>query len=351
MRISANPPEVMDPEIITIQERLRSLDEDKVEELAQSISKVGLINPITVRVMNGGEFVVLVAGRHRLAAAIKLGLSYVNVVEITGSDTEVRLWEIAEYLHRADLTVQEEADHVAEWVRLTEAESKVVSGQNVQKPEGGRPEGGISKAARDLPVRGSTPEAKRKNVERDLKIASITPAARKAADEAGLVSQSDRLKIGSYADDEQVAAVAEIIKAKAERKVKTKSAPTAQVAAIEHTSDAETPEETAERIFLIMANNALGSGKTALSELMDINSEAVIKKLNRKTSEVIKSWMAVSSRLNADPGRPSTPDVLFPAIAGALDCMPDDEVREFIMMIKDYLTARAQRGCRRLCRR
>lgn len=32
---------------------------------------------------------------------------------------DARLWEIAENLHRAELTVQERAEHIAEWVRLT----------------------------------------------------------------------------------------------------------------------------------------------------------------------------------------------------------------------------------------
>jgi hypothetical protein len=37
-----------------------------------------------------------------------------------GDETEARRAEISENLHRAELTVQERADHIAEWVRLTE---------------------------------------------------------------------------------------------------------------------------------------------------------------------------------------------------------------------------------------
>jgi ParB-like chromosome segregation protein Spo0J len=47
---------------------------------------------------------MLVAGRHRLAACIELGVNQVPVVAETGSELEARLWEIAENLHRAELT-------------------------------------------------------------------------------------------------------------------------------------------------------------------------------------------------------------------------------------------------------
>ena len=32
--------------------------------------------------------------------------------------SDARLWEIAENLHRSELTVTERAEHIAEWVRL-----------------------------------------------------------------------------------------------------------------------------------------------------------------------------------------------------------------------------------------
>ena len=72
---------------------------------------------------------------------------------------------IAENLHRAELTVQERAEHVAEWVRLTEK----VSPQVGAKPQGGRPEGGIRRAARELPVPGETEKAREQAVSRAVK--------------------------------------------------------------------------------------------------------------------------------------------------------------------------------------
>lgn len=99
-----------------------------------------------------------------------------------------RLWEISENLHRAELTALEHDKLVAEWVELTGG----VSEQNVQKLSSrgreneGRPESGISLAARQLPVEGKTDDAKRMNVVRALKVASLSPEAQDEAVEVGL---------------------------------------------------------------------------------------------------------------------------------------------------------------------
>ena len=54
----------------------------------------------------------------------------------------------------------------------------------------GRRKGGISEAARKLPVQGKTHAAKRKNVERALKVDSIFPEAKDAIKKAGLYQNS-----------------------------------------------------------------------------------------------------------------------------------------------------------------
>jgi hypothetical protein len=61
--------------------------------------------------------------------------------------------EVSENLHRADLTKLERAEHTAEWVKLTEEKhSKEVFGQPAQKPNRGRPEGGLSAAVKELGI-------------------------------------------------------------------------------------------------------------------------------------------------------------------------------------------------------
>lgn len=89
-----------------------------------------------------------------------------------GDETDARLWEIAENLHRSELTVQERADQIAEWLRLTDGKLRKLSAES-----GGRGnQGGVREAARQL----NTDE---KAVRNAVKIASITDEAKEAARE------------------------------------------------------------------------------------------------------------------------------------------------------------------------
>jgi hypothetical protein len=71
-----------------------------------------------------------------------------------------------ENLHRAELTVQERSDQIAEWADLIEQKNNLA--QVAPKSEPGRPVGGERKAARDLGL-------DRREVERAKKIAGIAP--------------------------------------------------------------------------------------------------------------------------------------------------------------------------------
>ncbi len=66
------------------------------------------------------------------------------------SSIDAELVEISENLHRAELTQLQRDEQIARWMELTDA--KRVSAQLVQKPQGGRPEGGVSAASRDLGI-------------------------------------------------------------------------------------------------------------------------------------------------------------------------------------------------------
>lgn len=170
---------------VLIGENRRSLNPEKVAEIAVSIATIGQTSPITVRRKEDDEL-VLVDGLHRLLATELLGWTHIRAEIMEGDDIEARLWELAALLHRADdLTALEEAERVAEWVRLTEGREPV-SGQKVQKPKGGRPEGGVAKAARQLPVKGKTQDARRKRIERAIKVAAMSPEAKAAVRNAGL---------------------------------------------------------------------------------------------------------------------------------------------------------------------
>src|SRR5262249_41633707 len=169
--------------------------------------------PITIREVNRDRTdaitgASLIAGAHRLEAARSLGWSEIDAFVLDGDEVEARLWEIAENLHRKELTALQRAELVSDWVAVANKRC----GQVVQKPIGGRPEGGIAQAARTLPVPGRTEGGRRKNIERSIKIDQISPEAKQAAESAGLAdNQSALLEIAAEPTAEaQAAKVAEL---------------------------------------------------------------------------------------------------------------------------------------------
>jgi hypothetical protein len=105
-------------------------------------------------------------------------------VQVEGDETDARLWEIAENLHRAELTVSERAEHIAEWVRLTNEKMEQQPAQvapPVRKHGHAQPGSGINAAVRELGI-------DRTEAQRAVKIASIAPEAKEAARVAGLAT-------------------------------------------------------------------------------------------------------------------------------------------------------------------
>lgn len=102
--------------------------------------------------------------------------SGINAAVAIDDDVDARLWEIAENLHRADLTVQERADHVAEWIKLT-GEKISANLAEITTAKAGRP-GVIDAARKELGI--SEGEARR-----SVKIASMPEAVHGLAAAAG----------------------------------------------------------------------------------------------------------------------------------------------------------------------
>lgn len=116
-------------EDIQIGERHRALAEEAVQRLARSMQDIGLQQPITVRIveemMVDGQLTagvpVLVAGGHRLSAAKSLGWSHIDCLEIDDDALKAELWEIAENLHRHDLTKDQRDEHIRRYAEVLEA--------------------------------------------------------------------------------------------------------------------------------------------------------------------------------------------------------------------------------------
>jgi hypothetical protein len=131
--------------------RLRALQPDKVDALAQSMTDQGLLQPIVVRPHKGGGY-WLVAGLHRFEAAKKLQWKAISCTIFDDMEAdEAELAEIDENLIRAGLSPAEEAMHFGRRKELyekrnpqtkrgaaggaaTRAKSKGAKSQNETKP-------------------------------------------------------------------------------------------------------------------------------------------------------------------------------------------------------------------------
>jgi hypothetical protein len=168
---------------IGVGERARSLSEDAVVSLIESIKTIGLQLPISVQIdaASRDERYLLVAGLHRLEASRRLGMAHIDARIIDLDETERRLWEIAENLHRAELTTLERSEQIAEWVRLCEqriqpaqvappefAPHERAVGYKSPPPQQQR---GINAAVRELGV-------DRTEAQRAVKIDSLAPEAK-----------------------------------------------------------------------------------------------------------------------------------------------------------------------------
>lgn len=96
---------------IHIKERKRSVNDQKLGELAASIAEIGLLNPVTVRANN--SHYELVAGLHRLKACELLGWDTIDAQVFEGDDTEAELAEIDENLRRSDLNDLQQSQHLS----------------------------------------------------------------------------------------------------------------------------------------------------------------------------------------------------------------------------------------------
>lgn len=98
--------------LVGVGKRRRKLSLPDVKKLASSISDVGLVNPVTVRVVGDGY--ELVAGRHRLEAARDLGWRTIPAIVVDLDDVDRALLELDENLVRNELTTLVRAEHVSE---------------------------------------------------------------------------------------------------------------------------------------------------------------------------------------------------------------------------------------------
>lgn len=87
----------------------KHFDEETLDELSKSIKNYGIIQPLSVRMVDIDKY-ELVAGERRLRAAKMAGLKAVPVIIVNISDTESATIALLENIQREDLNFIEEAE-------------------------------------------------------------------------------------------------------------------------------------------------------------------------------------------------------------------------------------------------
>jgi len=90
----------------------RSFDPAGIDELARSIAANGLLQPITVRQLQGGGY-ELISGERRLLAYQSLGQREIPAIILEVPTEDSAVLALVENLHRADLNFLEEARAIA----------------------------------------------------------------------------------------------------------------------------------------------------------------------------------------------------------------------------------------------
>lgn len=160
---------------LVVSNRHRDTTSEKVSLLAESIKEIGLLTPITVR-FEEDETMHLVSGLHRVRAAEKLGWEQIDAIAINMDDVDRERWEIAENLHRSELTDLQRSQQLTRWTELT-----LLKVRQSDAPQGG-------KQPKDKGIRATAKEfgLSESDVRRAVKVASLSDEAKQAAVEVGL---------------------------------------------------------------------------------------------------------------------------------------------------------------------
>jgi ParB family chromosome partitioning protein len=101
----------------------REFDPEALQELASSIRELGIIQPITLRKVNGQRYQII-AGERRWRASQKAGLTKIPAYIVTAEDQEVMEMALVENIQREDLNAIEIAlayQHLADVSGMTQA--------------------------------------------------------------------------------------------------------------------------------------------------------------------------------------------------------------------------------------
>jgi len=110
----------------------RDFDDDSLQELANSIRQIGIIQPITLRDMGDGSYTII-AGERRWRASQRAGLTHIPAYIRTVDDENMMEMALVENIQRQDLSALEIAlayQHLMEQYDLTQEQLSDKVGKN-----------------------------------------------------------------------------------------------------------------------------------------------------------------------------------------------------------------------------
>ena len=110
----------------------RDFDDDSLQELANSIRQIGIIQPITLRDMGDGTYIII-AGERRWRASQRAGLTHIPAYIRTVDDENMMEMALVENIQRQDLSALEIAlayQHLIEQYDLTQDQLSDKVGKN-----------------------------------------------------------------------------------------------------------------------------------------------------------------------------------------------------------------------------
>jgi ParB-like chromosome segregation protein Spo0J len=270
---------------ITVGPGRRKLVPSKVKDLVASITAIGLQTPITVRPGKQPGTYILVAGRHRLSAATQLRWIDIEANVLTDR-LAAAMWEIAENLHRADLTGMQRNLLTGKWLKLWAQKNKrdpiFHPGGEKSRRGRGRPGVGISDAARELGIADQT-------ARRAVRIATrLKPSAQKVATELGLENQTHILE--RAAQLETPAAQIALLRQYAARKTERKTTKTKIQAALDGTAPPATPQQVFDRLYWSLDAEMQSQ---MLAWLLSIDIEALVSEYRQFADALRQDRMAL----------------------------------------------------------
>jgi len=193
---------------VQVGDHRRPAHADKVQELAESIRELGLLNPVTLDARGR-----LIAGLHRLRACELLGWEDIPATVVDLDEINARLAEIDENLIRNELSALERGEAIAERKKLyLQRHPETKQGGAPGKAGGGKQAKAAKLATFATDTAQKTGMAPR-SIRRDVQIGSLPEPVRDAL--RGTVAENDQRGLEALArlrkEPEKQSAIAEAV--------------------------------------------------------------------------------------------------------------------------------------------